>query len=583
MVKRRSAGTQAADMEPRNKRIRWGRPARAPGKATERHGAMSDASAPHPGSETGACVDQLSAREPGDLRPAPHENDSEEPRGEAQKRNPKMDRTEESDRLVVPEKEANAGPKRGAAGGNEPGQGERVEDHPRRTQGRRIDGKSGLRRVSEKANEEAKKPRKDKEKFTNLLTHLRVDLLREVFFRLKRNAAPGVDGMTWSEYECGLEERLCDLQARLHRWAYRPQPVRRTYIPKADGKQRPLGIPAIEDKIVQGAVVSILTPIYEAEFLDCSYGFRPKRNQHMALEAIDAMIMWSKVNWVLDGDIKAYFDTIEHDWMLRMLEHRIGDHRLIRLIRKWLKAGVMEDDTLKETDEGSPQGGLISPLLANIYLHYALDLWFTREARGLRGRAHLVRYADDFLIGFEYESEARMMRAQLETRLKEFGLTLHPEKTKVIRFGRFAERDCGLKGEGDPPTFDFLGFTHISGKNRKGGFQLVRRTAKKKRVAKLKALKMEMQKRMHWRIADQWRWLCSVLKGHFNYYSVPTNYPALASFLRSVRSMWFRTLQRRSQRARKTRAALTAIERRFPFPRPRILIRPRQLALSLRT
>jgi RNA-directed DNA polymerase len=536
-----------------------------------------------PGSETGACTDEFSAREPGDLQSALPGLSLGEPLREAHKLKPEKQGLEESDELVVPGKFANAGPKRGADGGKELGQGERVEDHPRRTQGRPIDGKSGLRRVSEKAKEEAKKRESEKQKFTNLFTHLRVDLLREVYFRLKRKAASGVDGMSWNEYGEGLEERLNDLQGRLHRGAYQPLPVRRVYIPKADGKQRPLGIPAIEDKIVQGAVVAILTPIYEAEFLDCSYGFRPNRNQHMALEAIDEMIVRSKVNWLIDGDIKSYFDTIDHDWLTRMLEHRIGDKRLVRLIRRWLKAGVLEDETLKETDEGSPQGGLVSPLLANIYLHYVLDVWLVKEAKLLLGAAKVVRYADDFLIGLEHEWEAKKLRARLEERFNKFGLVLHPEKTKTIRFGRFAARDCVKDGQKRPTTFDFLGFTHICGVNRKGKFQLMRRTSKKKRKAKLAELKKTMRERMHWSIRDQWQWLSAVLRGHFNYYGVPTNFLALRSFHKSVRRAWLWCLQRRSQRAHLTRARQTRIEQMFPFPRPKINRRFLQTAFSLPT
>lgn len=568
-------------MEPRKERSRWSRRDREPRKATDRSSTLGEMSDLQPGSETGARDDQLSAREPGDLQPALPGFDLGEPQREANKRNSKTQRLEESDELVLPEKSTNAGPKRGADGGKELGQRERVEDHPHRTLGRRIDGKSGLRRVGAKAISDAKKREDEKEKFTNLFTHLRVDLLREVYFRLKPNAVPGVDGETWQEYGRQLEERLLDLQDRLHRGAYEPSPVRRSYIPKANGKQRPLGVPTIEDKIVQGAVVSILTPIYEAEFLECSYGFRPKRNQHMALEAVGKMICCSRVKWILDGDIRSYFDSIKHDRMIAMLEHRIGDGRLIRLIHRWLRAGVLEDETLKESTEGSVQGGAISPLLANIYLHYVLDLWFTRKESGtLNGHAQLIRYADDFLIGFEHEWEAKRTRKALEERFEKFGLVLHPEKTKIIRFGRFAEHDCKRDGRTRPETFDFLGFTHICGRSKKGTFALVRRTSKKKRRAKLADLKKQMRERMHWSIRDQWSWLCSVLRGHFNYYGVSTNFPALHSFSRAIRSAWHDVLQRRSQRATMTRTRLIAIEKRFPLPRPRINFRYAQMAFS---
>lgn len=540
---------------------------------------MGKVNHPQTGSETPACIEQSSAREPGDLRSAPPGSEPGGPQREANKLKPKMHGSEESDSVVVPEKSANIAREDGVDGGKDAGQRERVEGHPYRTQSRTIDGKSGLRRVGVRAKEEAKKKSNEKEKFTNLFTHLRVDLLREVYHRLKKKAAPGVDQVTWAEYGVRLEANLEDLQARLHRGAYVPPPVRRVFIPKADGKQRPLGIPTIEDKVVQGAVVALLTPIYEGEFLDCSYGFRPQRNQHMALDAIGRMIMRSKVNWILDGDIKAYFDTIDHAWLLKMLGHRIGDERLIRLIGRWLRAGVLEDDELKATDEGSPQGGLISPLLANIYLHYVLDLWFTKESKALNGRSHLVRYADDFLIGFEHKWEAKVFHARLEERLKGFGLTLHPEKTKVIRFGRFAERDCKKDGRRSPASFDFLGFTHICGRSKKGSFALLLRTSKKKRTLKLGDLKKQMAERMNWHVRDQWEWLCSVLRGHYNYYGLPTNFPALRSFRDAVRRAWLQRLQRRSQRARMTRARLNHLEARFPLPRPRILSRYKQMAL----
>jgi group II intron reverse transcriptase/maturase len=342
---------------------------------------------------------------------------------------------------------------------------------------------------------------------------------------------------------------------------------------------RPLGIPAIEDKIVQGAVVAILTPIYEAEFLDCSYGFRPRRNQHQALAAIDRMMYRGYVNWVLDADIKAYFDTIQHDWMVKMMEHRIGDKRLIRLIQRWLKAGVLEDGEWKPGVKGSPQGGLVSPLLANIYLHYVLDLWFASQPAARRGEAHLVRYADDFIVGFRHEQEARAFRARLEGRLAKFGLEMHPTKTHLLRFGKFARKDSHKDGRNRPGTFDFLGFTHISGQSPEGRFRLFRRTAKKKRKAKMAELKQEMRRRRHWRLRDQWCWLVSVLKGHYNYYGVSTNYRALASFRYWVRWRWHQSLQRRSQKARLNRRKLNALDQRFPLPVPRI--RPLQLELPI--
>jgi group II intron reverse transcriptase/maturase len=491
-----------------------------------------------------------------------------------------MNGLEESDGPIVPGKPGNAVPSRGLGGGKGPGQGKHVEGDPHRTQDRGYDGKSSLRRVSEKVRKEAAEKDKDKQRFVNLFTHLRVDLLREVFFRLRKQAAPGVDGQTWAEYAEGLDDRLRDLQDRLHRGAYKPPPVRRVEIPKAGGKKRPLGLPTVEDKVVQGAVVALLTPVYEAEFLECSYGFRPKRNQHEALEAVDRMLYRGKVDWVLDADLRSYFDTIEHDRLVEVLGHRIGDQRLIRLIRRWLKAGVLTDQGLEATEEGTPQGGLVSPLLANIYLHYVLDLWARKEMRSLWGQAHLVRYADDFLVGFQRREDAETFRRRLDERLKAFGLTLHPEKTRLIRFGMFAQRDCAQDGLKRPQTFVFLGFTHICGRSREGKFKVVRRTASKKRRAKLAELKVEMRRRLHWRIGDQWSWLCSVLRGHYRYYGVSTNFSAISSFRYRVWLMWHRSLQRRSQRAKMTRAKLDRIDARFPLPRPKIRMWQLHLALS---
>lgn len=486
----------------------------------------------------------------------------------------------ESDGLVVPEKPANnAGTAERhvaeSVEGRSPAKGKSAQGNPPRTQFRYDGGLTGLRRIREKAT------RRDGEKFVNLYNHLRVDLLREVFTRLRKQAAPGVDGETWADYEANLEERLVDLQHRLHRMAWRPSPVRRAFIPKADGRQRPLGIPTIEDKVVQGAVVALLTPIYEADFRDCSYGFRPRRNQHMALWAVDQMLYQGYTNWVLDADVRGYFDSIPHDRLVQLLEHRIGDPRLLRLIRRWLKAGVLEDGQLHATTEGTPQGGLVSPLLANVYLHYVLDEWTEEWRRGCTGKVHLVRYADDFLVGFQHHHEATAYLVALRARFEAYGLTLHPEKTRLIRFGMFARQDCGQDGLQRPATFDFLGFTHYCAQGRGGRLVVGRRTSKKKRTAKLAALKAEVRKRMCWKLVDQWRWLCSVLRGHFRYYAVPTNFAALASFRQRLRSMWHRALQRRSQRAAMTRARLNLVDQRFPLPKPRILHRERQWRFAL--
>jgi RNA-directed DNA polymerase len=408
------------------------------------------------------------------------------------------------------------------------------------------------------------------EQFNNLLSAIKVPLLKEAYQRLRREAAPGVDGVTWEEYGEHLEARLLDLQDRIHRGSYHPQPVRRVYIPKGDGGTRPLGVPALEDKIVQEAVRRVLEPIYEREFLGFSYGFRPGRSPHDALNAL-AEAIHGKVSWVLDADIRSFFDTIDFGWMQKFLEHRIADRRLVRLLMKMLHAGVLEDGELREVEEGTPQGGNVSPLLANIYLHYALDLWVQHwRKKHARGAVYIVRYADDFVMGFQYEQDARAMREALSARLATFGLELHPDKTRVLRFGRFAQARCDREGRRRPETFDFLGFTHIAGVDRRGAFQLKRRTSRKKRKAKLARLSEEMRRRRHAPVHQQHAWLSSVLRGHDRYYGVPTNMPALKTFHGRVRLNWHRQLQRRSQRARWTNEQRAAHDKRFPLPPPKI-------------
>ena len=408
------------------------------------------------------------------------------------------------------------------------------------------------------------------ERFDNLLSAIKVPLLKEAYERLRKRAAPGVDGVTWEEYGADLDARLLDLQDRVHRGSYHPQPVRRVHIPKGDGRTRPLGIPALEDKVVQQAVRMVLEPIYELMFLGFSYGFRPGRSPHDALNALAAAIS-RKTSWVLDADIRSFFDTIDHGWMQKFIEHRIGDRRMVRLLMKWLHAGVMEDGELREVQEGTPQGGSISPLLANVYLHYALDLWANQwRKRHARGEVYIVRYADDFVMTFQYEQDARAMREALASRLAKFGLELHPDKTRVLRFGRFARQDAGQDGRTRPETFDFLGFTHIAGMSREGAFQLHRRTSRKKRNAKLASLDDEMRERRHEPVPEQFAWLSSVLRGHYGYYGVPTNYRALHQFRERVRARWHRQLQRRSQRAPWTDQRRRAFDVRFTLPTPRI-------------
>lgn len=387
-----------------------------------------------------------------------------------------------------------------------------------------------------------------KERFTALLHHINPELLEAEFFALKKHAAPGVDGVMWRDYEQNLKANLEDLHARVHRGAYRPQPSRRVYIPKPDGRQRPLAIAALEDKIVQRATVAVLSAIYEEDFLGFSYGFRPGRSAHDAMDALLVGIEHRRVNFIVDADIRAFFDTVDQEWLIRFVEHRIGDKRIIRLIRKWLKAGVLEEGAVRVSEQGTAQGAVISPLLANIYLHYVLDLWAERYRRcEATGDMIIVRYADDFIVGFEHENEARHFLEELRKRLKEFALSLHPEKTRLIEFGRHAEdnrRRCGL---GKPETFNFLGFTFICGRSRQGKFQIRRKSRKDRMRAKLQAVKQGLQRRMHQSVLEQGKWLRQVVTGYFNYHAVPTNSRALAAFRYFVTEHWRRTLRRRSQ------------------------------------
>jgi len=410
------------------------------------------------------------------------------------------------------------------------------------------------------------------EKLTALLHHVTVDCLRWAFFQLRKDAAPGIDGTTWEDYAEGLESKLEDLHRRIHTGAYRAQPSRRKYIPKPDGRQRPLGIAALEDKIVQQAVVAILTPIYEAEFLGFSYGFRPGRSQHDALDALAFGIKAKKICWILDADIARFFDTISHEWLIRFIEHRIGDKRIIRLIIKWLKAGVLEEGQRIDTTEGTPQGAVISPLLANIYLHYAYDLWVNQwRARHARGDMIVVRFADDTVVGFQYRDDGERFLADLKERLEAFALSLHPEKTRLIEFGKFAAERRARRGGGKPETFDFLGFTHICGTKANGqGFQLWRKTKRKRLKAKVREVKGELRRHMHAPIDEQGRWLNRVLTGHYAYFAVPTNSAALSAFRHHIIVRWIRRLRRRSQRHRMTWARMQKYIDRY-LPRPRIL------------
>ena len=410
-----------------------------------------------------------------------------------------------------------------------------------------------------------------KERFTALLHHVNVDTLREAFYALKRDAAPGVDGVTWTDYEADLERRLVDLHGRVHRGAYRPQPSRRTYIPKADGRERPLAIAALEDKIVQGAAAMVLNATYETDFLGFSYGFRPGRGPHDALDALAVGITSTKVNWILDADIRSFFDMVSQDWLIRFVEHRIGDRRIIRLIQKWLRAGVFEDGAVTVSERGTGQGSVISPLLANIYLHYAFDLWANRwRQREATGDMIIVRYADDIVVGFEHEADAHRFLDMMRARLEEFALTLHPEKTRLIEFGCHAAARRERRGLGKPETFNFLGFTFISGKDRRGNFQLKRRTRRDRMTAKLLEVKKELRRRMHRPIPEQGKWLKQVMGGFFNYHAVPTNSRALATFRHRVTVLWQRTLRRRSQKDRTAWDRMAGLVNDW-LPRPRIL------------
>jgi RNA-directed DNA polymerase len=429
---------------------------------------------------------------------------------------------------------------RGLAKGNLP------QQNMLRTQDR-MGMPSALERIGQVAR------RDEKVRFTTLMHHVyNLDTLRGAYFGLKRDAAPGVDGETWREYGEQLEQNLEDLSARLKRGAYRARPVRRVFIPKSDGGVRPLGVTTLEDKLVQRAVVEVLNQIYEVDFLGFSYGFRPGRGQHDALDALYVGIMSKRVDWVLDMDIRGFFDSINHEWLVKFIEHRIADRRIVRLIQKWLRAGVLEDGKRIRNDVGTPQGGGISPLLANIYLHYVLDLWAHAWRRQGNGDVVIVRYADDAVVGFEHATDARRFWTDLAERFAKFGLELHPAKTRLLEFGRYAAERRKRNGRGKPESFDFLGFTHVCGKTRIGKFQVLRRTSRKRVRRKLGEIKIELKRRMHVPVPAVGKWLGAVVRGHFNYYGVPNNISALSIFRFHVAWLWWRTLRRRSHKTRVT-------------------------------
>jgi len=474
---------------------------------------------------------------------------------------------EESDCAVVPVNRPNKEGRPLAEAGEERAQTkENVEGSYTNStpSGKRVSqGLRGVRRAAKKRRQE---------KFTALLHHLNVNLLRESFYALQRKAAPGVDGVTWREYETGLEGRLTDLHGRVHRGTYRAQPSRRVYIEKADGRQRPLGIAALEDKIVQQAVVTILNQIYEVDFKGFSYGFRPGRGPHQALDALSVGIEMRRVGWVLDCDIRSFFDTLSHEWLIKFIEHRVADPRIARLIKKWLRAGVSEDGQWSESKVGTPQGSVVSPLLANVYLHYVFDLWVEAwRKKTAKGDVIVVRYADDIVVGFQYWAEAMRFWRELQERFAKFGLELHADKTRLIEFGRYAAQNRKRLGKGKPETFDFLGFTHYCGKRTKTGtFTVWRKSAKKRMVAKLHQLKAALRRWMHEPTARVGAWLKKVVEGYYQYHAVPGNIDRLSWFQCRLRVLWRHILFRRSQKGRKSWKRLNRLLDRW-VPTPRIL------------
>ena len=495
--------------------------------------------------------------------------------GKARGHNPDMHVSGKSDKFIVPEKLVNSDvmpssleSMEGRSLTNEKAEHKPLDRAQTRTTDEQLSGprSRGLLGIREAA-------QKDKElKFHNLFSHLTPELLKSSFFDLKKDAAPGIDGQTWHDYAVNFDQRIEDLHSRLHRGSYRAKPSRRVYIAKADGKQRPLGVAALEDKIVQRATRTILEQIYETSFKGFSYGYRPRRKAHDALDALVVAIKQRDVNWILDADIRGFFDNINHEWMVTFLEHRISDRRMLRLLKKWLRAGVSEDGEWSKTEVGTPQGAVISPLFANVYLHYVLDLWIdTWRKRHARGTVVIVRYADDFVIGFSNEVEAHKCLEALKERMTKFGLELHPDKTRLIEFGRYAETNRKNRGDKSPETFDFAGFTHICGRTRGGAFTVHRRTSRTKFQSKLTELSRELVLRCHHDLAEVGAWLKSVFQGWCQYYAVPGNYDCLGRFQKALQAKWLRVLQRRSQRGRRlTWKRFTKICNRW-LPNPKIL------------
>ena len=474
-----------------------------------------------------------------------------------------------SDKSIVPTKPTNKGDGQPRptewAEGRDLAKGNPGEQTRFWTQGQ-VDLPHALERIRKAA-------RRDKGlRFTALWHHVyNVNRLRQAYYAIKRDASAGVDRVTWRTYGEDLERNLKDLSGRLQRGAYRAKPVKRAYIPKADGGQRPIGITTLEDKVVQRATVEVLNAVYETDFKGFSYGFRPGRNQHNALDAVTVAIEQHKVSWVLDADIRGFFDTLDHEWLIRFVEHRIGDRRVVRHIKKWLNAGVLEEGDWRQVEQGVPQGGSVSPLLANIYLHHALDLWVDQwRHHHADGEVYIVRYADDFIIGFQYRRDGEQCLEALRARLAKFNLELHSDKTRLIEFGRFAGKDRNRRGGGKPETFDFLGFTHICGTTRQGKFCVRRKTKANKVKAKLAEIKAQLRRRLHAPVPETGTWLKAVLTGHYRYYGVPRNYRALSAFRWRVVHLWRRSLSRRSGKSRITWEKMGQLEQRW-LPRPRIM------------
>jgi RNA-directed DNA polymerase len=469
---------------------------------------------------------------------------------------------EKSDSAIVATKPTN---KTGipAAESVEPRAG--TEGNAKQQSTRRAQDRESVSQALERVRNAAK--HRKKERFTALFHHISSAMLRTAFLALKRDAAPGVDGLTWQDYEADLDCRIEDLHRRVHGGSYQALPSRRRYIPKPDGRQRPLAIAALEDKIVQRATVAVLNEIYERDFLGFSYGFRPGRGQHDALDALAVGIGSRKVGYILDADIRSFFDEVSQEWLAKFLNHRIGDPRIIRLIQKWLRAGYLEDDVVTISDKGTGQGSVASPLLANVFFDLWADRWRRREATG---DMIIVRYADDIVVGFEHEADARCFWDAMRDRLREFSLSLHPEKTRLIEFGRYAAERRAKRGLGKPESFTFLGFTFICGKTRQGKFLLCRKTRRDRMMAKLLEIKEELRRRMHQTIPQQGAWLRQIMTGFFNYHAVPTNSAALSAFRYHTTVLWLRALRRRSQRDRMTWARMAKIAADW-LPKPRIL------------